>query len=147
MKILTNYVGTLIKCVVVIFAMVGVVSCQKSKNDDPAPPPATVIDAKGYWTGNYITTGVLGQTKYAILINAGGSARVYDLDASTDTTLIAPLSKSNGTWVLDGTTIQVSYTNGGKNYVNNGTINTAATTISGTWSRDGVVKGTISLTK
>jgi len=148
MKILTNYISTLVKSVVMIFALVGVVSCQKNKSDDPVPPPpAPVVDAKGYWTGFFTTTGQVTQDKYGMLIKANGSARIYSLDVSMDTTLIPALAKVDGTWVLNGTTLEVSYAISGSQYTTSATVNSVAKTMIGTWAKSGVVKGTISFVK
>lgn len=141
--------GTLVKTVVVILSIAGFVSCSKNKSDDPAPPdpPLVQINPKGYWTGVYTTAGSLNEEKNGILIKEGGIARLYVLDASTDTTLISPLSKTNGTWVMNGSTLQLSYTSAGAHFTTSTTINNAATTMIGTWSKDGIVKGTVSMTK
>ena len=147
MKILTNYISTLVKSVVMIFALVGVVSCQKNKSDDPAPPPVPVVEAKGYWTGIYTTTGRVGEDKYGMLIKADGTARVYSLDVSMDTTLISPLAKVDGTWALLGTTLQVNYTDNGTQFSTSATVNSVEKTMIGTWAKNGIVKGTISLKK
>jgi hypothetical protein len=147
MKILTGYVVTLVKSVIMIFAVVGVVSCQKNKNDDPAPPPAPTVEAKGYWTGIYTTTGTLAQDKSGMLINANGTARLYALDVSMDTTLISPLAKTDGTWILNGTTLEVSYANSGGFFTTSAIVNSVQKTMIGTWAKNGIVKGTLSMTK
>lgn len=148
MKSFSNYVSTLVKSAFVVFAIIGFVSCKKNNNDDPAPPPVVAASiAKGYWTGHYTTTGFIGQTNYAILLKAGGVGRIYDLDAGSDTSLISPLAKPNATWVENGNNIEITYLSGAKVMTNTAVINPAHKTMIGTWARDGVVKGTISLTK
>jgi hypothetical protein len=148
MRSTTNYIGRLTKTVAVMLAIAGFVSCGKDKNDEPAPPPPTaVVEVKGYWTGIYTTSGTLAQDKYGMLIKAGGAARVYSLDVSTDTTMIPALAKVDGTWVLNGTTLEVSYAQAGNQYTTSATVNSVQKTMIGTWAKNGVVKGTISLSK
>ena len=141
MKIPNNPIGALMKSVVIISALAGMVSCQKNKNDDPAP-----IIPEGYWKGYYTATGYPDQLKLRVLVKPGGTARVYDMGLKTDTAALPALSKYDGTWVLSNQTLDVMIYSDGVTLFR-GVINPAAETWTGTWIRSGEVKGTISLAK
>lgn len=141
MKILTNYVSTLVKSVVMIFALVGVVSCQKNKEDKPAG-----VQAEGYWKGTYTATGVPGHPKVHVLVKPGGFARVYPMGDKTDTADVGPESKINATWMLSGHTLDVMY-DAGIFVLLSGTIDPDAQTWKGQLFNNAVLKGTISLQK
>jgi hypothetical protein len=84
-----------------------------------------------------------------MLIKAGGAVRIYDMGIKTDTSSISVLAKADGVWTLNGSTVQTSYPNS----VSSKTINTVAilnaakTQMTGNWSLDGAVKGSIELSK
>jgi len=119
-------------------------ACSKSKKDDPEPPSPVI----GYWTGSYTTIGQLGSTNYAILIQPGGVARVYDLDNKSDTSQLVAAQKVNATWTLSGFTLQTTYKSGASKLVNTtATLNSSYTSMTGTWGSEGVTKGNISLNK
>lgn len=141
MKILTNYGGTLMKCVVVIAVMAAMVSCQKNKEDKPAG-----VQAEGYWKGTYTATGVLGHPKVHVLVKPGGFARVYAMGDKTDTADVGPESKINATWILSDHTLDVMY-NTGVFVLLSGLIDPDAQTWKGKLFNDAVLKGTISLKK
>ena len=140
MKILTNYGGTLMKCVVVIAVMAAMVSCQKNKEDKPASM------AEGYWKGTYTATGVPGHPKVYVLVKPGGVARVYAMGDKTDTADIGSEYKINATWMLSDHTLDVMY-NTGVFVLLSGTIDPDAQTWKGQLFNDAVLKGTISLKK
>lgn len=120
-------------------------SCSKKQEETPAPSPAS--PAIGYWIGSYTTIGQLGSANYAMLLQAGGVGRVYELGQKTDTTLIAASAKVNAVWTLNGNTVQTTYSSGSKTINTIATLNAANTQMSGTWAFDAVVKGNISLAK
>ncbi|HEX2630601.1 MAG TPA: hypothetical protein VHM26_16395 [Chitinophagaceae bacterium] len=145
MKILTNYISTLVKSVVMIFALVGVVSCQKNKDDNPEPEPGGPIiianPALGYWQGHYRYTGFLENNNMKVLIKAGGIARVYDMNSKIDT---ADAAKTDGTWTYAANKLTVAVGNLDP-IVFSGEINSNKWT--GSWKVNIDVKGTFSLLK
>jgi hypothetical protein len=121
------------------------VSCKKSNTETPTPdPPVLVSPVVGYWTGTYNTTGVLGTSKYAMLIKPGGIVRIYD---KTDTSALSALSKPDGVWTLNGNIFQTSYKSGVKTVNTSATVNAAFSNMSGTWAFEGATKGNITLSK
>jgi hypothetical protein len=122
------------------------VACSK-KSAEPQPAPIPVSPAVGYWTGSYTTNGQLGSSKYAMLLHAGGTGRVYDLGNQTDTSLLLLAAKPNLVWTISGNTVQTTYTSGPKTVNTTATLNAANNQMSGTWAFDAAVKGNISLSK
>jgi hypothetical protein len=122
------------------------VACSK-KSTEPEPAPTPVSPVVGFWQGSYNTNGVLGSSKYAMLIKAGGTGRVYDLGNQTDTALLLAGAKVNLVWTLNGNTFQTSYPSGAKTVNTTATVNAAYNSMSGTWAFDAVVKGNFSLSK
>lgn len=122
-------------------------ACSKNKTDNPPPPAAS--PAEGYWVGKYTTNGAIGFDNYAMLIKAGGAVRIYDMGAKTDTSSISALAKTDGVWTLNGAVVQTSYANAVSSKTINTTavLNAAKTQMTGNWSLDGVVKGSIDLSK
>ncbi|MBC7851666.1 MAG: hypothetical protein H7Y31_18115 [Chitinophagaceae bacterium] len=97
--------------------------------------------AVGYWQGSYTTTGQLGTSGYAMLLNNNGTGRIYDLGNLEDTTEVVPTKKVDAVWVLTGTSLQTTYKSGLK------TVNTAFTSMAGTWAFEALIKGNITLNK
>jgi hypothetical protein len=124
------------------------VSCKKSNTETPTPDqPLVLSPVLGYWTGTYNTTGLLGTSKYAMLIKPGGVVRVYDLDDKTDTSALSALSKPDGVWTLNGNIFQTTYKSGFKTVNTSATINAAFSNMTGTWAYEGPTKGNITLSK
>jgi hypothetical protein len=147
MKILTNYISTLVKSVVVIFTMVSVVSCQKNKDDNPEPQPepggpaVPANPALGYWQGHYRYTGNLTNHNLKVLVKAGGKAQVYDMSSETDT---ADAVRSDGAWTYADNKLEVTVGSIDP-FVFSGAINAGKWT--GSWKINSDVKGTFSLAK
>lgn len=146
MKTATNYISTLMKTMLVILSIMGFVSCQKNKDNTPEEPQGPVVLTKpiGYWTGHYTNTGSVGQHSLAVLVKAGGTARIYDMGAQTDTAMV--LSKWSGTWTLNAETLDVQFQNDAHTLYT-GTINPTEKTWTGSWFKGGALKGTIKMSK
>jgi len=119
-----------------------------STSSTPAPPPPpSIASTTGIWTGKY-GTGTNAQTfDYRMVFFADGKSRVIDgLVASTD-----GANAAAGTWSLSGSTVAGSYAYppGTNAYSTTGTINSALTTLTGTWGSgtNTVNGGTYALTK
>ena len=141
MKILSNYVSTVVKSSFVILAVAGFVSCKKNKDDQPAG-----VKAEGYWKGTYTVTGVPGHPKVHVLVKPGGFARVYDMGVKTDTADLGPESKVNATWMLSDHTLDVMY-NTAVFVLLSGTIDPGDQTWKGQLFNNAALQGTISLKK
>lgn len=126
-------------------ALLVLAACKKEKEPASVPPPASPVI--GFWQGSYTTTGLLGSSKYAMLINEGGVGRVYDLGTESDTNAIPAGKKPNLVWTLTGNTLQTSYLSGAKTVNTTATVNAAYNNQTGTWSFNGVTKGNITLNK
>lgn len=146
MKILKNYVSTLVKSVVVIFTMVSVVSCQKNKDDNPQPvPPAPVLQAVGFWQGHYQLTGSVTNYNLKVLIKPGGVARLYNMGVETDTST-SDITKYDATWTLTDTNLAVEIVSD-ETILFSGIINSGTRKWTGSWKRNGDVKGTFTQAK
>lgn len=122
------------------------VACSKKTEEKEEKKPV-LSPVLGYWQGEYTTTGQLGKTNYALLVNANGSARVYDLDMKTDTNGLSPNAKVDGQWVLSGSHFQLTYKTGTK-MVNTSLIaNEGYTAMAGTWAFDTTIKGNMKLAR
>ena len=119
-------------------------ACKKEKEENPTPPPSPAV---GFWTGSYTTTGQLGNEKWAMLLNADGTGRVYEMDNHTDTASLPAPAKVPLVWTLTGNTVQTTFKTGSKTANTTATLNAAANQMSGTWSFDATVKGAFSLVK
>jgi hypothetical protein len=128
----------------IAIASVQFLSCAKDNGDDP---PVAASPAIGFWKGSYTTTGQLGSSNYAFLIKPNGLGRVYDLGTKTDTALLVAAEKADLVWVLNGNTLQTTYTTGTKTVNTTGNLNAAQTSMDGTWAFGATVKGNIALTK
>jgi carbonic anhydrase len=120
-------------------------SCKKEEAPKETPSPVL-----GYWKGKYnnsTTPGALFSDNYAMLFAANGKVRVYDLGTATDTATLLSAQKADGTWLLNGTTLQVSYASGSNTINTTGTVNAAFNNMSGTWAKNTTVKGNFYLNK
>ncbi|HEU4470908.1 MAG TPA: hypothetical protein VFR58_07495 [Flavisolibacter sp.] len=127
------------------FAMILLASCKKENQDKNESTPASSVI--GFWVGSYTTNGMLGNNKYAMLINAGGTGRVYDISNGTDTATMSPHKKMNLTWTLDGNIFETTYGNGAIPINTKATVNDSFSNMTGTWSVGANEKGTITLNK
>jgi hypothetical protein len=133
------------KTVSIVVLCLAIIATSCSKKSDPVPePPSPVI---GYWTGTYSYTNSIPKINYAILINPGNAARIYDMDEKTDTSLVPAGAKVNGTWSLNGNNLVVTYKSGTKTVTTFGIINESFTKLTGTFALEGVIKGHVTLQK
>jgi hypothetical protein len=139
MKILTNHVRTIAKMVVVTLALTGFVSCKKNKDDQPVEPV-------GYWKGHYTATGLPQPIPVRVLVKSNGTARLYDMGIKTDTAAVSALDKYSATWLLNNQTLDVMFYSDAIRLFR-GNIDPKTNTWSGTWMNNGVVMGTMTLTK
>jgi hypothetical protein len=128
-----------------IFAAISSISLVACKKDDPSP--ITPSPAEGFWQGSYSKTGMLGTEKMALLIKPGGSIRYYEMNFETDTAALPAIAKVNGTWILNGSDLKISYMANSKTYNASLALNAANTQLNGPWSEGAVVKGNMILNR
>ena len=119
-------------------------ACSKKKDDNPAPPPAASIE--GYWVGKSGSgTGI--EEKISMLFKPGGVVRIYAIENNMDTAALVGLAKTTGEWTRTGNTVQVSYKVSVSTITTEKVLNPNNTQMTGTWSKNGIVKGPIELNK
>jgi len=128
------------------FLLLFAAGCKKDKTETVKTPSPM----EGFWQGKYnnnIAPAALYTDNYAILFKSNGLARVYDMGTATDTASITAIQKVTGTWVPNGTTLQVSYPSDTKIVNTTATVNAAFTSMIGVWSHNTTVKGNFYLNK
>lgn len=120
-------------------------ACSKKKEN--IETPVEPKPEEGYWQGAYTTTGVLGKSKAAILVKAGGVLRYYELGTTADTSSLSELAKVTGVWTLNGNSFQCSYPSGTKTVNVTMLMNAAKTQLAGKWGFGATEKGSIEFTK
>jgi hypothetical protein len=119
---------------------ISMVACKKDKVENPQEPQQTIV---GFYAGkiNNDPTSSEFPNNYSILFRQNGTARVFNMGASTDTASIHALNKIEGTWLQNGNSLQVAYKPIGSLITVSASVNKAASDVNGTWGFDGATKG------
>lgn len=123
-----------------------VVGCKKDQAATPEETQQTVV---GYYTGkrNFDPASNDYTHNYAMLLNANGTARVYNLGNGSDTAALLSIAKMDGSWIQNGSSLVVNYKPIGSPITASASVNKQATDINGTWAFDGATKGKFYLGK